>query len=321
MKRAPEFALGSPVFCVGHTVRGDQSTPSADAVVEMVQDVHATLREQGITASSPPFFVFRVDGAEPELGLWCPIADEVGEVGISKAKFPAARYVVLQGVPLADLWEEFEGMTRWADERRLPWDLGLAHMGSPAPDVPPESLTIDLNLRLRPPRPRLVTRPTVRYLPIQFSKSPLTDESEPFVDTVRRVRALVVERGFGIEGAAFWSFNRIGREAEFVDGREVEFTLCLPLREEPTATGQEGSREQASGTYATVTHPGPLNDLDFTYQLLVDWVAAQGLRWEDGISVLEPESEREQDQSKWRVELAIRTLGTAEAFSSSTFEC
>ena len=268
----------------------------------------ATLREWGVTPTAPSFWAFRIEGAEAEMGVWCPVADNVvaNNVGGGQVRvdtFPAARYAVLQSVPLADLWAELEGMVRWADQRSLPWDLCLAHTGSEGLDVPPESSTVDLNLRLRPPRPRLMTRLTMRYQPVQFSFSPLTDGWEAFVDTVGRVRAMVIERGLAIEGGAFWSFTRLGREAEFAGGREVAFTLCMPLRDE-AAAGEV--REQASGTYATVTHQGPPDQLE----LLVDWAAAQGLRWDEGIAVLQSEAEWEQDQSKWRVELAIRTLGS-----------
>lgn len=310
MSTAPEFALGSEVSCLGYTVRGDQSTLSRDAVVGMARDLQATLRKRGVTAIAPPFWAFRMEGTEAEIGLWCPVADELGDLQIRKATFPEARYLVVQGVPLGGLWDRFEGMTRWAEERSLPWDLVLAHTSGPGVDVPPESYTVDLNLRLSPPRPSLMTRPAVRYQPVQFSDSPLIHGWEGFVDMVGRVRAMAIERGYPIEGGAFWQFGRTGHhEVEYDFGRAIAFTLCLPLREGSATTGDDGIREQASGTYATVTHQGPPDQLSFTYELLVNWVAAQGLRWHEGIGVLQPEAEREQDQSKWRVELAIRTLG------------
>lgn len=85
---------------------------------------------------------------------------------------------------------------------------------------------------------------------------------------------------------------------------EVDFECGMPVEAAIEGQGRIVAGELPAGKVATVTHMGPYEDLQVTWEALTGWMESQGLQpagapWE--VYFTDPGTEP--DQSKWRTDI------------------
>ena len=157
--------------------------------------------------------------------------------------------------------------------------------------------------------PQIVTRPEQPYMGIR-AQVPMA-EIAAFAARFGELFAWLGYRGLVPAGPPFFRYNVVDME------RELDMEAGVPVT--ATADGDDTvtSGVLPGGRYATVTHVGHPMGLMLATKELLDWGAAQGLKWD-----VSPGAQGEQwgcrlenyltdpgqepDMSKWETQLAFR---------------
>jgi effector-binding domain-containing protein len=118
-------------------------------------------------------------------------------------------------------------------------------------------------------------------------------------------------RGLVPAGAPFFRYKVIDM------ARELEIDVGVPVAAAVDGDGRVASGVVPAGKYATLTHVGSPGGLVRATETLMDWAAAQGLRWDMSpgdngerwagrLEIYLTDPGQEPDTSKWRTELAFR---------------
>ncbi|HTT92419.1 MAG TPA: GyrI-like domain-containing protein [Acidimicrobiales bacterium] len=153
--------------------------------------------------------------------------------------------------------------------------------------------------------PEIVTRPEQPYVALR-TRVPMARLPE-LGARFPEVFAWVGAHGLAPAGAPFFKYNVIEMEAE------LEMEAGVPVA--AVVEGDNGivAGVLPAGRYATVTYVGHPQDLVTPTGELLDWGAAQGLKWDaDGdrwgcrLEIFLTDPGQQPDMSKWETQLAFR---------------
>jgi effector-binding domain-containing protein len=121
-------------------------------------------------------------------------------------------------------------------------------------------------------------------------------------------------RGLAPAGAPFFRYNVIDMM------RELEVDAGFPVAAATEGDGEIVAGVLPAGRYATVTHTGHPSELLGVTGELLDWAAAQGLKWDmtqtaqgerwgGRLETYLTNPDEEPDMTKWVTQLAFRLVG------------
>jgi effector-binding domain-containing protein len=170
--------------------------------------------------------------------------------------------------------------------------------------------------------PEIVTRPEQPYMGIR-EQVPMAEIAR-FAGRFGELFAWLGSHGLTPAGPPFFRYNVVDMD------RELDMEAGVPVRATPDSDGPDGDGPDGDGPagdvakgvlpggrYAAVTHIGHPQELMLATKELLDWGAAQGLKWDTSsgpqgeqwgcrLEIYLTDPGQEPDMSKWETQLAFR---------------